>query len=117
MKLSAFKRSVAALAVVVPCAFFSQAFAQQAAAPKGDIEAAKGKISMCIGCHGIPEYRASFPEVYRVPKISGQNADYIVAALKEYKSGARTFPSMVAIAKSLSDQDMLDIAAYFSQVK
>lgn len=49
--------------------------------------------------------------------ISGQNADYIVAALKEYKSGARTFPSMVAIAKSLSDQDMLDIAAYFSQVK
>ncbi|NLY63350.1 MAG: cytochrome c [Alcaligenaceae bacterium] len=110
------KRSITALAIMTSCAFALPAAAQQAA-PAGDIEAAKGKISMCIGCHGIEGYRASFPEVYSVPKIAGQNAEYIVTALKDYKSGARSFPSMYAIAHSLSDQDILDLAAYYSQLK
>src|SRR3546814_11434282 len=73
--------------------------------------------SMCIGCHGIPGYKATFPEVYHVPMIAGQNAEYIVAALKEYASGARTFPTMEAIAQSLSEQDMADLAAYYSSLK
>jgi cytochrome c553 len=49
--------------------------------------------------------------------IAGQNAPYIVAALKEYASGARSFPTMDAIARSLSEQDMADVAAYYSSLK
>lgn len=80
-------------------------------------DAARGeqKASMCIGCHGIPGYKTSFPVVYRVPVLSGQNVDYLVAALHEYKKGARKFPSMRAIAGSLSDTDMADLAAYYNQ--
>jgi cytochrome c553 len=69
---------------------------------------------MCQGCHGIPGYRTAYPEVYSVPKIGGQHADYIVAALKAYKSGERTHPSMIGIVGSLSDQDMQDLAAYYA---
>ncbi len=72
---------------------------------------------MCIGCHGIPGYRASFPEVYHVPKIAGQNAAYIIAALNAYASGARSHPTMDAIAKSLSEQDIADLAAYYANLK
>ena len=70
---------------------------------------------MCQGCHGIVGWRTAFPEVYRVPKLSGQNPEYIVPALKEYKNGNRGHPTMKAIAASLSDGDMADIAAYHSQ--
>ena len=79
----------------------------------GDAEAAKNKVSMCIGCHGIPGYKTAFPKVYHVPKIAGQQPVYIVNALKAYKSGERSHPSMIGIAKSLSEQDMADLAAYY----
>ncbi|MBX3653104.1 MAG: cytochrome c [Ramlibacter sp.] len=81
---------------------------------KGDAKAGQKKIDMCIGCHGIVGYQASFPEVYKVPKISGQGAKYIVAALNAYKKGERKHPTMRGIADSLSDQDMADVAAYYS---
>lgn len=117
MKLrTSLMRTVSALAVSASCAYAGQALAADAE-PVGDAKAAASKVSMCIGCHGIPGYKSSFPEVYHVPKIAGQNAEYIVAALKEYASGARTFPSMEAIAKSLSPQDMADLAAYYSNLK
>jgi cytochrome c553 len=80
---------------------------------KGDAGAGSKKVAMCIGCHGLPNYQASFPEVYKVPKIAGQNAKYIVAALNGYKSGDRKHPSMRGIAGSMSDQDMADVAAYY----
>ncbi len=91
------------------------AFSAQAQELKGDVKAAEQKIAMCIGCHGIHGYQASFPEVYKVPMISGQNAKYIVAALNAYKKGERKHPSMRGIADSLSDQDMADVAAYYEQ--
>lgn len=69
---------------------------------------------MCAGCHEIAGYRTAYPSVYTVPKLGGQSADYIVAALEAYKSGARKHPSMTAIAASLSAQDMADLAAYYS---
>ncbi|MDD5324045.1 MAG: c-type cytochrome [Polaromonas sp.] len=80
----------------------------------GDAKAGAGKNTMCIGCHGIPDYKSSFPEVYRVPKISGQGAKYIMAALHEYRKGERKFPTMRGIAASLTDQDIADLAAYYS---
>ncbi len=80
-----------------------------------DAAAGQKKAAMCIGCHGIPGYQASFPEVYRVPLISGQNGKYIVASLAAYKKGERKHPTMRAIASSLSDQDMADLAAYYEK--
>jgi cytochrome c553 len=78
---------------------------------------AKGeqKAAMCIGCHGIVGYQASFPEIYKVPMISGQNAKYIVAALNAYKKGERKHPTMRAIATSLTDADMADLAAHYEK--
>ena len=110
-----FKRMLPALAVTALCGIAGPAMA--ADVPVGDAKAAVDKVSMCIGCHGIKGYKASFPEVYHVPMIAGQNADYIVAALQEYASGGRSFPTMEAIAKSLSAQDMADLAAYYSNLK
>lgn len=83
------------------------------AAQEGDAKAAESKLSMCIGCHGIPGYKTAFPDVYPVPKLGGQHAEYLFLALKAYKSGDRSHPSMQAIAESLSDQDMADLAAYY----
>lgn len=81
----------------------------------GNVKAGEQKIAMCVGCHGIVGYQSSFPEVYKVPMISGQGAGYIAAALHEYKKGERKFPTMRAIADSLSDQDIADVAAYYAQ--
>lgn len=80
---------------------------------KGDAKAGEKKNAMCIGCHGIEGYRASFPQIYNVPKISGQNGKYIAAALNAYRQGDRKHPSMRGIAGSLTDQDIADLAAYY----
>lgn len=84
-------------------------------AVEGDPEAAAGKLSMCMGCHGIEGYRTAYPQVYPVPKLGGQHPEYIVKALQAYRDGTRGHPSMQAIAQSLSDQDMADLAAYYAQ--
>ena len=73
-----------------------------------------GDVNAIAG-HGIVGWRTAYPEVYRVPLIGGQHEAYLVKALQEYKSGERTHPSMRAIAASLSDQDMADLAAYYAQ--
>jgi cytochrome c553 len=80
-----------------------------------DAKAGEKKAAMCIGCHGIAGYQASFPEVYRVPMISGQNAAYIVASLQAYQKGERRHPTMRGIAASLTDQDMADLGAFYEQ--
>ncbi len=80
-----------------------------------DANAGQKKATMCIGCHGIPGYQASFPEIHKVPMISGQNAKFIAAALAAYKKGERKHPTMKAIAASLSDQDMADLAAFYEK--
>ncbi|MBY0412341.1 MAG: cytochrome c4 [Burkholderiaceae bacterium] len=82
---------------------------------KGDVEAGKKKIAMCIGCHGIPGYQGSFPEVYKVPMISGQGAKYITASLEAYRKGERKHPTMRGVATSLTDQDIADLSAYYEQ--
>ena len=81
----------------------------------GDPAAGKQKNFQCIGCHGIPGWKTAFPEVYHVPKLGGQHAAYIVAALKQYKKGERDHPTMRSIAAELSEKDMEDLAAYYSQ--
>jgi cytochrome c553 len=82
---------------------------------KGDAKAGQSKAAMCIGCHGIVGYQASFPEIYKAPMISGQGAKYISNALAAYAKGDRKHPTMVGIATSLSEQDMADLGAYYAQ--
>ncbi len=82
---------------------------------KGDAKAGQAKAAMCIGCHGIVGYQASFPEIYKAPMISGQSGKYISNALAAYQKGERKHPTMSAIAASLSEQDMADLAAYYTQ--
>ena len=96
----------AALAAAV--SFASAAQAQDAAA-------GEKKAAMCLGCHNIPGYQASFPQVHKVPKIGGQGAKYISAALTAYRKGERKHPTMGAIAASLSDQDIADLAAFYEK--
>ncbi|MCB2019178.1 MAG: cytochrome c4 [Rhizobacter sp.] len=93
--------------------FMPGAQAQEAKA--GDAQAGAKINAMCIGCHGIPGYRASFPEVHRVPMIAGQSEKYIAAALEEYKKGTRKHPTMRAITESLTEQNMADLAAFYAQ--
>jgi cytochrome c553 len=81
---------------------------------QGNIKRAEAKVAMCIGCHAIPGYKTAFPFVYQVPYIGGQNQAYIEKALKAYQTGERRHPSMQAIAQSLTDQDIADLAAYYA---
>lgn len=81
----------------------------------GDPAAGRQKNFQCMGCHGIPGWKTAFPEVYPVPKLGGQHAAYLVSALKQYKSGERDHATMRSIASGLSDKDMEDLAAYYSQ--
>jgi cytochrome c553 len=82
---------------------------------EGDKAAGRKLIYTCNGCHGVPGYANAYPN-YPVPRIAGQNEQYIVNALHEYKSGERTHPTMMAQAQSLSDKDIADIAAYLSSL-
>jgi len=84
------------------------------AATAGDPARGKLKSATCVGCHAVPGFKSAFPSVYSVPLLGGQNAKYIESALQAYKKGERRFPSMIATARSLSDQDMADLAAYFA---
>jgi cytochrome c553 len=85
------------------------------AAQAQDAAAGEKKAAMCIGCHGIKGYQASFPEVHKVPMISGQNAKYIVASLQAYKKGERKHPTMRGISVTLTDADMADLGAYYEK--
>lgn len=98
--------ALALLTLSLPCA---------AAADKGDAAAGKTKVYTCSGCHGITGWKNAYPN-YHVPKITGQNYDYLVTALSSYKKGERSHPTMRAQGESLSEQDIRDISAYLSSI-
>jgi cytochrome c553 len=115
-----FRSNAVALAVFA-CAFGAAAFAQQASPPPaplmpitlaGDAERGAVVAQTCTGCHGIPGYFNAQP-AYHVPRLGGQNADYIEVALQGYRRGTRGHDTMQAQASTLSDQDIADVAAYF----
>jgi len=85
-----------------------------AAQAAGNVDAGMVKGQTCLGCHGVPNYNNVYP-TYHVPKLGGQHAGYLVAAMKAYKDGLRTHSTMLANVADLSQQDMEDIAAYFEQ--
>jgi cytochrome c553 len=80
---------------------------------EGDAKVGSVKAIPCMGCHAIPGYSNVYP-TYHVPRVGGQHPEYIVAALKAYKAKERSHPTMQAQAASLSEDDMKNIAAYFS---
>ncbi|TXD91682.1 c-type cytochrome [Mitsuaria sp. TWR114] len=85
-----------------------------AAATPGPQAPVQAKVAMCIGCHGIPGYQATFPEVHKVPMIAGQNAKYIASALTAYAKGDRKHPTMRGIALPLGDKDIAEISEYYA---
>ncbi len=96
-------------------ALFSATAVQAQDTPPADSAAGQRHAAMCIGCHQIAGYQASFPEVYKVPMISGQNAKFIAASLNAYKKGERKHPTMRAISVALSDADIANLSAYYAQ--
>lgn len=79
----------------------------------GDAAAGKEKSAVCVACHG----EDGNSQIATNPRIAGQYAGYIVRALKDYKSGARDNAIMAGIVANLSEEDMEDLAAYFSSQK
>src|SRR6185369_13433717 len=104
-----------AQAPAAPAASAAPAAAKAPAGPMG-AKSLEAKVAMCYGCHNIKGYRASFPEVYKVPMIAGQSAKYIASALAAYRSGDRKHPTMRSIATTLSDQDIADISAHYESL-
>jgi cytochrome c553 len=103
-----------ARSLVTAATLVTVSFSASAQGVSGDAKAGQSKAEMCIGCHGIPGYQNGFPEVHKVPKISGQSDKYISAALTAYKKGDRKHPTMRGIAGALSEQDMADLAAFYA---
>jgi len=101
----------------VALAFGAQAQEKKPAAAAKIGQGMENAHAMCIGCHGIPGYKTAFPDVYHVPKIAGQQPGYIINALKAYKTGERSHPSMRGIAASLSEEDMKKLADYYGGAK
>jgi cytochrome c553 len=102
--------------LVVSLAFTAAAFLAplaQAQAPVGDAKRGHDLAYTCQGCHAIPNYKNVYP-TYSVPKVHGQRPEYLLAALKAYKSGERSHGTMHSQAASMSEQDMADIAVYFA---
>ena len=93
----------------------AMAFLAQPAVAEGNAEAGAELGYTCLGCHGIEGYRNAYPS-YRVPKLGGQKAGYLIIALKGYRSGERSHPTMQAQATSMSDQDIEDVAAYLASL-
>jgi cytochrome c553 len=114
-------RSKAVAAIVLSCAVQASVLAQDSAPPppllpialEGNADRGEVIAETCKGCHGIPGYFNANP-AYHVPKLGGQNADYVEVALQGYRRGTRGHDTMQAQASSLSDQDIADVAAFFA---
>jgi len=79
----------------------------------GDAAAGKAKAGMCAACHGANGVSA----VPMYPNLAGQKEAYLVKQLKAFKAGTRKDPVMGPMAAPLSDDDMANLAAYFSSLK
>ncbi|MDH3282790.1 MAG: cytochrome c [Gammaproteobacteria bacterium] len=86
-----------------------------AALAAGDAEQGRLRAQTCMGCHGAPGMRNAYPG-YRVPKLGGQHTQYLMDALNAYQQRLRSHPTMQAQAADLSDEDIANLAAYFSQL-
>ena len=98
------KETIIILATVLLASFSSSIIAA------GDAEAGQTKSATCMGCHGL----AGNSEIASFPKLAGQGEAYLLKQLQNFKSGERNNAIMAGVASLLSEQDMMDIAAYYS---
>ncbi|HTU67238.1 MAG TPA: c-type cytochrome [Steroidobacteraceae bacterium] len=108
LRIKLFAPSALAAALLLPLVALAQD-----PAPTGDPAKGEKIAYTCNGCHAIPNYKNVYP-TYDVPMLHGQRPQYLVAALKAYKSGERSHGTMHSQASSLSEQDMIDVAAYLA---
>jgi cytochrome c553 len=80
---------------------------------QGDVERGEKIAMTCSGCHAVPSAHNAYP-AYHVPKLGGQNADYLEVALQAYRGGQRAHQTMQAQASTLTDQDIADVVAFFA---
>jgi cytochrome c553 len=110
------RKAITLFMALAGAVFAAPAAHSQTATPMaGDATRGANLVAPCIGCHGIVGYQASFPQIYKVPMISGQGAKYISNALAAYKKGDRKHPTMRGIVSTLSEQDMADLGAYYEK--
>lgn len=88
-------------------------FAASATANAADVEKGKTKSAMCVACHGV-DGNSIAPTF---PNLAGQHAAYLAKAIKDYRDGRRNDPSMTPMVKGLADDDIANLAAYFSSQK
>ncbi len=79
----------------------------------GDAVAGKSKAALCVACHGADGISPS-PDI---PNLAGQKEVYLAKAIRDYKSGARKNPMMASVVGMIADDDIADIAAYFSSLQ
>jgi len=103
------------LAALAATALLAAALFARPAVADADVEAGKQIAYSCLGCHGIDGYRNAYPS-YRVPKLGGQKATYLEIALKGYREGKRSHPTMTGQASSLTVQDIENVAAYLASI-
>ncbi len=83
------------------------------AATAGDPAAGKGKTRACLTCHGVD----GMSRVPNAPNLAGQNEWYLAKQLRDYRAGKRTHQVMSIVAKTLSDADIDDLAAWYASIK
>ncbi len=100
------------LVVSVVCACAAVALGARPAAAAGDAKAGRQKALQCQACHGL-DGKAKLPDA---PNLAGQNEVYLDKTLKDYRSGARRNDLMSVVVKNLADQDIANLAAYYSAI-
>jgi cytochrome c553 len=108
---SGMRSGVLVAAVVCGTIASTSALAQEPT--QGDPQRGKAISYTCLGCHGIDGYKNAYPN-YSVPELEGQHPEYLAAALKQYRDGDRAHLTMHSQASELSDQDIVDVVAYFA---
>lgn len=100
---------------LIPLILATGSLALAATTHAADLDAGRQLSYTCTGCHGIQGYKNIYPH-YHVPKIAGQNQDYLVAALHAYRRGERSHPTMRAQGEGLSEQDIDNVASYLASL-
>ena len=98
-----------ALSALLLTALTATALAQAPAA--GNAEAGQAKAAVCGACHGPTGNESPLPNT---PKLGGQGERYLLKQLEEIKGGVRVVPQMVGILDPMSEQDLANLAAWFS---
>ncbi|TCS96363.1 cytochrome c553 [Pseudofulvimonas gallinarii] len=106
------RRSMKLIPLIVATGALSLAATTHAA----DLDAGRQLAYTCTGCHGIAGYKNAYPN-YHVPRIAGQNRDYLVAALTAYSKGERTHPTMRAQGEALSAEEIDNVASYLASLR